>query len=561
MLRLVGGGEVCFSAASRAVVRTSTLLLGTLVLLFGAVPPASAGEYEIWSCADPSRLVYDNFNHWWLPAGWRAFGDHHYSQLNTCQTGPPSTERALKLAPLPNGVPGTVPGASEMRYIFTPPHGADIQRIRIWSDAKVTTPGMRAGFRWGIEEDWCAAPCMRGFGDPGTAPANPFADARLTDRSPVAGQRGFEMFIGCAQASPCTPGGGTSTDFVYAYAVVITMKDFRPPSFDAAPTGSLLAANGRLSGAQTFSTTATDDGGGVAAVALRVDGVDISRWAVEDAAKPCKAPFQDPQPCPAKVAGTYGFDTSRLVDGKHVIQVAVTDVAGNTSVSDPVIVTTSNRTVPCASPVTGGARIDAGLGRRGKDTVLVPYGRTSTLKGRILDPAGRPLPGVPIQVIQRRIGSDGGRIVATLTSDEKGRVRFRVRRGASRDLWLARPEPGGGLACSTRVRLNVKAGVVLTVRPRSVPADGRIRFRGRLLGGPRRRGVAVAIYAVGRRLRDRVPVTILRTRAGGKFRFQYRFRRSFAPFTYRFRVRVHRQRGYPYAAGWSDTAVVRVVPG
>lgn len=70
----------------------------------------------------------------------------------------------------------------------------------------------------------------------------------------------------------------------------------------------------------------------------------------------------------------------------------------------------------------------------------------------------------------------------------------------------------------------------------------------------------MAIYAVGRRGRDRVPVAVLRTRSGGRFRFNYRFRRSFAPFTYRFRVQAPRQRGYPYAAGWSNLAVVRVTP-
>jgi hypothetical protein len=80
-----------------------------------------------------------------------------------------------------------------------------------------------------------------------------------------------------------------------------------------------------------------------------------------------------------------------------------------------------------------------------------------------------------------------------------------------------------------------------------------------LLGGPNRRGVTIGIYAVARRGRARVPVEILRTDARGRFRFAFRFRRSFAPFTYRFRARVPRQASYPYASGWSRTAVVKVV--
>jgi hypothetical protein len=29
--------------------------------------------------------------------------------------------------------------ASEMRFVFTPP-GADIERVRVWSDVRLTTP-------------------------------------------------------------------------------------------------------------------------------------------------------------------------------------------------------------------------------------------------------------------------------------------------------------------------------------------------------------------------------------------------------------------------------------
>jgi hypothetical protein len=54
-------------------------------------------------------------------------------------------------------------------------------------------------------------------------------------------------------------------------------------------------------------------------------------------------------------------------------------------------------------------------------------------------------------------------------------------------------------------------------------------------------------------------VTTLRTDARGRFRFSYRFLRSFAPFTYRFRARLLRQASYPYVDGASRIVTVRIV--
>jgi hypothetical protein len=56
-----------------------------------------------------------------------------------------------------------------------------------------------------------------------------------------------------------------------------------------------------------------------------------------------------------------------------------------------------------------------------------------------------------------------------------------------------------------------------------------------------------------------VSVSVLRTGEKGGFRFNYRFRRTFAPFTYRFQARIKQQPTYPYAAAGSNRAVVRVV--
>jgi hypothetical protein len=71
--------------------------------------------------------------------------------------------------------------------------------------------------------------------------------------------------------------------------------------------------------------------------------------------------------------------------------------------------------------------------------------------------------------------------------------------------------------------------------------------------------VLVVLEAVGRSGRQRVPVATLRADSRGRFRFRYRFLRSFAPFTYRFRARVIPQASYPYAGGSSRAVTVRIV--
>jgi hypothetical protein len=109
------------------------------------------------------------------------------------------------------------------------------------------------------------------------------------------------------------------------------------------------------------------------------------------------------------------------------------------------------------------------------------------------------------------------------------------------------------------VKLDVRPRIALRITPRRVANRGRITFRGRLVGGPGKARTQITIEAVGRDVRSRVPVTTLRTDRRGRFRFSYRFLRSFAPFTYRFRARLMRQASYPYATGVSRIVTVRIV--
>jgi hypothetical protein len=192
----------------------------------------------------------------------------------------------------------------------------------------------------------------------------------------------------------------------------------------------------------------------------------------------------------------------------------------------------------------------------------VGYGASATLRGRLTNVAGDEIVGATVSMESRvaRRGSEW-RLAGTATTDRRGRFAFRPTIGPTRSLRIAYraqtldDQP----SAVAKARLQVRAGVRLTVRPKRITSRGRIVFSGALRGGPGRPGTQVAIYAVGRRGREKVPVTILRADRKGRFRFAYRFRRSFAPFTYHFQAVVRRQQGYPYVTGSSPTVAIHIV--
>ena len=106
------------------------------------------------------------------------------------------------------------------------------------------------------------------------------------------------------------------------------------------------------------------------------------------------------------------------------------------------------------------------------------------------------------------------------------------------------------------MRVNVRAGLTLRATKR-VRRGGRARFRGRLLGKPIPRvGKLIDLQAFdGGRWR-----TFATTRANrkGRYRASYRFVRTNAPRTFRFRARARREARYPYALGVSKVVRVRV---
>jgi len=107
------------------------------------------------------------------------------------------------------------------------------------------------------------------------------------------------------------------------------------------------------------------------------------------------------------------------------------------------------------------------------------------------------------------------------------------------------------------LRLKVRAGIKLAVRPH-VAARGRaVRLSGRLVGRPLpREGKVVELQA---RSAGEKWITFRTIRASrrGRFATRYTFRRG-GPALYRMRARVRAADDYPYATGASHPVRVRV---
>ena len=202
-------------------------------------------------------------------------------------------------------------------------------------------------------------------------------------------------------------------------------------------------------------------------------------------------------------------------------------------------------------------------GRSGASSAVVPYGSVRTVDGRLTDADGKPIAGAVLDVVSSvdRPGAKDKRVGAVTTRAD-GRFSYRVARGPSRELrfeykaYTLDPAP----VSRAQVTLGVRAGFRLKLTPRKLRNGQRVVFRGRLKGGPARKGTRVTIDVLVPDARRRVPIGNVRADAKGRFRFAYRFRRTLVKARYRFQARLVAQPGYPYRGATSRRVSVVVSP-
>ena len=257
------------------------------------------------------------------------------------------------------------------------------------------------------------------------------------------------------------------------------------------------------------------------------------------------------------------FDTTRIANGKHTIQVGADrcrwkpDLVGSGREwkSGTAVCRTGPERVSSRNSTPGfrSRHRAANCGRRGVWAHTVDHRRLSTPEG-----------GTDRRCCAGRVATTGrpgsrAKVIGQVVTDGNGAFNFSPKAGSSRRITVSyRAYTLDAAASATSdVTLQTRAGVRLTVSPRRVSPRGAIRFTGRLLGGPGRAGTQVVIYALGGS-RSRIPVATVRADSRGRFRYRYRFSNSAPGTTYRFQATLHAQRSYPYATGHSRTVAVRI---
>jgi hypothetical protein len=536
-------------------VRAMLAVASTIVALGVTAAPAGAGTYDVWSCRLPDGKA--------APLdGWRF--DGYGPGVNQCPY-------FGFTAGLPNSA---VSAGATAGWWFEPPPSLLINGYELYRAARAGVGADGTHRAYALYHDvptfdplvhlfeFCL-PSAGCYEQGAPFPSDVMGSANRVVRNGINARR-LILRMECRPVTgpprdcgPADPGG------VFAVSRArITLNDALPPVLDP-PSGPLMTPGAVLEGVQAVNVVARDEGGGVQRLSVLADGQPAFEQTLEDIAPTCRQPFVKVVPCAGSTVRTIGFDTGTLPNGKHSIQIAAIDAAGNATVSDAVAVTTLNGATPNGAGATRRAHLAAAFAarrsRRASHRATIGFRGRRTVTGRLTDADGAPIAGAVIDVMRQRRGGKPRREGAVKTRSN-GRFRYVTRRGPSRLLrveYRAFSLDDAPSAVST-VTLRVRAGIRLVVHPRRTTSRGTIRFAGRLLGGPGRNGVQVTLYAVGRVGRQRVPVSVLRTDAKGRFRFRYRFRRTFAPFTYRFQARVGSQPAYPYAAAGSNRATVRV---
>jgi hypothetical protein len=341
---------------------------------------------------------------------------------------------------------------------------------------------------------------------------------------------------------PCPRGYVVGTNVT---GIELTVSDASGPAFTATPSGSLL--DPRSSAAiRTLRYTATDQGSGVRAAALQVDGRTVASSGFEHLLATCVPPYTKFVPCPLQVSDEFRLDTSRFSPGPHSARLAVWDASdGNPLVYDFAFMAPGPP--PAVSACAFGSTVQARLTDKS-----VRFGAR-----RIRLSVASPIEGSELLVMEERAGA----FKLLGAARRHGSIyvaRFPIR--SPMTLRLVAPIAGGAAyACSAAVSLRVRAGLHLKVAPRSVRNGQTIRFRGRLMGGLAAAHRLVEIQARARGgLRRWTLVRTLRTTRAGGFRMQYTFRRTHQRVVFEFRAFRKASDDFPYASGASTRQAVLV---
>jgi hypothetical protein len=543
-----------------------TARLGGVLLALAAAAAitaaaAAAAPYVAWSCASPTGSPLGAND--WTPARTAPVT----TISSTCGTATGTLEASASAS---EQNPSTGAGAG---WTIAAPDGAKITSLDVWWTNAVN-PISPPPF--GRIQIYAAAPGSDGSAyqrDDGTfgAAGDPFGDANYQGFPNLAAPS-VTLMAWCV--SFCTaPARVTALYALYRSRVVV--EDPSPPT--GAVSG--LPDTGRIAGATPIAVDATDVGGGVRALELRVDDQLVGRV---DPGGSCAdladVPFEyaTVKPCPARLPATLTLDPALLPGTQpHRVSIVAVDAAGQSS-------TLMSRLVAAAAPaalfasdrgffnpdldLTSPRTVNGAGGGPANVTFdfidsTVRFGETPVLIGHLTTPEGQPIAGA--RVWRAVAGSRGAWEITgqPLVTSPTGRIGgWMPPRQPSRSVALLYfpYSDASDIVLSPVRRLRVAAGVTLHPARRIIRPGSRARFAARLAVEV---GTGASVRALlqvhsGRRWHT---LRRVRFRHGSRtLRPVVRFPRSRPRATYHLRLLVPAQRGFPYGRGTSQRAVVFV---
>lgn len=566
--RAAGAGALCASA---------------LALTLGAAPTAHAGSYDVWSCRDGAGLP--------LPAdGWRlttrgaAPGDVEVD--DDCAIGGGLELRAAD-QPVPGGLEGTL--------TFAAPAGTSISGYRLdrYMTAAVPAPGYSHVFTVATRERAATGESERACASVLAPPSYDCSwEGNRSDPSAPANAvvgtgvdlDGLQLRVACVVSFCDRPLIGPGA-LVRLWRARITLEDTSAPT--APQLSGSLAAGAALDRAGTLVVESSDEGGGIAAMTLSVDGGAPVTVAPAGPRGTCAPPYTSPQPCPATAARAFEVDTAALIEGAHTASGTVVDAAGNVTPFGPVAFavahpqaggggtgptpTTPNTPTPPivpepSAPVSNGVpAVTTPLLRFDRATIVRSGGRSARVRGTLRTPAGAPIAGAKLLVTATDLGTAAARRRGgwTVTTDAAGRFSLPVEApgaaASGAQLVEASFSPAGAAAPTAWATTVVRADASLTAsRSKARLRTGQaVVVGGRIAGaGAAGRGAVVELQAIVRR-RWRTVGTVF-AGADGRYRWRYRFVNTTRDTIFSFRALVRSTPGWPWPELRSRPLQVRV---
>ena len=500
--------------ASRTITVT---VVGLCMLLLQSHAPetAYAGTYKMYACHVPGHPTSVPTAGPWT---WR-LDNVNTIGFDSCAAG---GTFGIKLNP---GQRFMRQGASAWLWLRRPSDGPfsriGIVRYRTWLVAQLSGTGAPAFIADG-----------GAFAPPGGA--NTDTDPWVSRLFPQTNQEVVvQLFCSAGAPGNCA---FHSDKPLQARGIEVDLYEETPPS--ATIVGGGLVSGVMHNGKGTLSYSVADQESGVALVEALAGETLVGRHDLET--NPAWCPHTGFNACQGTRSSEMSIDTSGATSGRHTLSLRVTDAAGNrTVVTGPRIDIQAPREIQLTAHF-------AGSGRR---TQTSRFGKKVIVRGRLTDRQNRGIAHAEV-IASERIALPGRRDAKARrirTRNDGSFVYVVSRRGSSRRITLRYEGRfrGKQVEAVRTLALKVQASARLKVVLRGIL----VRYSGRVVTMPLP-GRGKLVYLQGR-ARGGVWQTFARRRTtrSGRFTGSYRLRVHRPGVKLEFRVRVPREKQYPFVAG------------